>query len=163
MDLRRVWLSVYQWRRARVGGQKRAARQPLDGKLLVAGVPKAGRCCARDDEHIYGGGVMDEPIVIRTKKAKSYETVSESWTYEKMLDIFPDGDESLVNPLVRRCQQLEAEVEWLREALLSEQCKSADNDARLRDLNSENCRLQKIVDDHNKPGHCRYCGSRLFL
>lgn len=61
---------------------------------------------------------MNEPI-----RTPEHRTIWEErplpdkeWTYEEILNLFPDGDGSLVNPLVRRCQQHEQEIERLRAA-----------------------------------------------
>ena len=57
---------------------------------------------------------MSEPIVTREREWTEYKDVEERWTYDQILEVFPDGDGSLVNSLVRRCQALEAEIERLR-------------------------------------------------
>ncbi len=49
--------------------------------------------------------VTHEPIPARTQYR------DKEWTYEEILELFPDGDGSLVNPLLRRCQALEKELE----------------------------------------------------
>jgi hypothetical protein len=56
---------------------------------------------------------MSKPIIIINREAIQYEEVTEEWDYDKILELFPDGDGSLVNPLVRRCQQYEAKIEQL--------------------------------------------------
>jgi len=56
---------------------------------------------------------MSEPIIIINREAIQYEEVTEEWSYDKILELFPDGDGSLVNPLVRRCQKYEAKIEQL--------------------------------------------------
>ena len=57
---------------------------------------------------------MSEPI--RTKESRTVRTefVEQEWTYEELIELFPDEGDSVVNPLVRRCQQYEAEIERLR-------------------------------------------------
>lgn len=45
------------------------------------------------------------------------EIVDVQHTYEELLETFRDGDGSVVNPLVRRCQSHEAEIARLNAAL----------------------------------------------
>lgn len=61
---------------------------------------------------------MPDPITIKTREPIGYKTVGDVWSYDRILEIFPDGDnDDLVNPLVRRCQQYEKEIERLRKEL----------------------------------------------
>lgn len=60
---------------------------------------------------------MGEPIVIVNREPVEYKDVENSWTYERILELFPDGNTDLVNPLVRRCQAHEAEIDRLHETL----------------------------------------------
>jgi hypothetical protein len=57
----------------------------------------------------------NKPIIITSQEAVRYEEVIKEWSYEEILDLFPDGDGSLVNPLVRRCQEYEVEIDRLIE------------------------------------------------
>lgn len=60
---------------------------------------------------------MGSPVVIKETVTSATVTKDIQYTYEELLDIFPDGDGSIVNPLVRRCQQYEVEIERLRDDL----------------------------------------------
>lgn len=56
---------------------------------------------------------MPEPIITRESKCVAWEHPQRHWSYDEILELFPDGDDSLVNPLVRRCQKYEAQIrEW---------------------------------------------------
>lgn len=68
-------------------------------------------------ERVHASPSVGEPIVTREAVSLGYKHEERAWTYDEILDLFPDGDGSLVNPLVRRCQQYEAEIERLREQL----------------------------------------------
>ena len=68
---------------------------------------------------------MSNPIMVRDHKLVCEPAPDKPWTYEEMLDLFPDGDGSLVNPLVRRCQEYEREIERLREEVVRLKAKSA--------------------------------------
>ena len=57
---------------------------------------------------------MSKPITVLERKPVETELVEREYTYEELLELFPDGGESIVNPLVRRCQEYEAEIEQLR-------------------------------------------------
>ena len=57
---------------------------------------------------------MPEPIRTRETTTRTEPAPDREWTYDEILKLFPDDDGSLVNPLVRRCQQYEAEIEQLR-------------------------------------------------
>lgn len=57
---------------------------------------------------------MNQPIITRESHPIGYRETTREWTYDDILDIFPDDDGSLVNPLVRRCQKYEEEIERLR-------------------------------------------------
>lgn len=61
---------------------------------------------------------MSEPIKT-LELVRSTERVERAWTYADMLKTFPDGDGSLVNPLVRRCQDYETEIDRLTQAALN--------------------------------------------
>lgn len=58
---------------------------------------------------------MSEPkgIMVTEIKACQYEERQRFWSDDEILELFPDGDGSLVNPLLRRAQAAEAEVERL--------------------------------------------------
>lgn len=60
---------------------------------------------------------MSKPIIITHRQAVHYEEVIEEWSYDKILELFPDGDGSLVNPLVRRCQEYEEIIKQLTDKL----------------------------------------------
>ena len=53
---------------------------------------------------------------ITTRESLPRPTVwtTRNWTYEEILEIFDDGDGTLVNPLVRRCQALEAALQQMQ-------------------------------------------------
>ena len=51
------------------------------------------------------------PITTSEPVSRPSAWTTKDWTYEEILRDFPDGDGSLVNPLVRRCQQLEAALQ----------------------------------------------------
>ena len=57
---------------------------------------------------------MSKPITVLERKPVETELVEREYTYEELLEMFPDGGESIVNPLVRRCQEYEAEIEQLQ-------------------------------------------------
>ena len=58
---------------------------------------------------------MSVPIITSITRATGWITTEESQTYEEILADFSDGDGSLVNALVRRCQALEAELAVYKE------------------------------------------------
>lgn len=60
---------------------------------------------------------MSTPITVLERKPVETELVEREYTYEELLEMFPDGGESIVNPLVRRCQEYEAEIERLKARL----------------------------------------------
>jgi hypothetical protein len=60
---------------------------------------------------------VSEPILLTEHKPVRYESVTEEWTYDRILELFEDGDGSLVNPLVRRCQRYEQEIADLKAKL----------------------------------------------
>ena len=57
---------------------------------------------------------MSKPITVLERKPVETELVEREYTYEELLELFPDGGESIVNPLVRRCQEYEAAIEQLQ-------------------------------------------------
>ena len=57
---------------------------------------------------------MSKPITVLERKPVETELVEREYTYEELLELFPDGGESIVNPLVRRCQEYEAVIERLQ-------------------------------------------------
>ena len=57
---------------------------------------------------------MSKPITVLERKPVETELVEREYTYEELLELFPDGGESIVNPLVRRCQEYEAAIERLQ-------------------------------------------------
>ena len=57
---------------------------------------------------------MSKPITVLERKPVETELVEREYTYEELLELFPDGGESIVNPLVRRCQEYEEEIERLQ-------------------------------------------------
>ena len=57
---------------------------------------------------------MSKPITVLKRKPVETELVEREYTYEELLELFPDGGESIVNPLVRRCQEYEAAIERLQ-------------------------------------------------
>lgn len=62
---------------------------------------------------------MAEPIRVNETRAVRYETVAKEWTYDDLLDLFPDDEGNLIAPLVRRCQQYEQEIADLKSQLTS--------------------------------------------
>ena len=57
---------------------------------------------------------MSKPITVLERKPVETELVEREYTYEELIELFPDGGESIVNPLVRRCQEYEEEIERLK-------------------------------------------------
>ena len=53
-------------------------------------------------------------ITTRESLPRPTAWTTRNWTYEEILAIFDDGDGSLVNPLVRRCQALEAALQQMQ-------------------------------------------------
>ncbi len=56
---------------------------------------------------------MSKPIITQVQEAIGYKTVEEEWTYDRLIELFPDDGTSCVNPLVRRCQEYEKRIEEL--------------------------------------------------
>lgn len=54
---------------------------------------------------------------VREWQSTGGQWVDREYTDDTILELFPDGDGSLVNPLLRRAQAAEAEIERLREEL----------------------------------------------
>ena len=51
---------------------------------------------------------------VREWQSTGGQWVEREYTDDTILELFPDGDGSLVNPLLRRAQAAEAEIERLR-------------------------------------------------
>ena len=79
-------------------------------------MPAAGQVVASAGEND-GGYTVSQPITVLKRKPVETELVEREYTYEELLELFPDGGESIVNPLVRRCQEYEEEIERLREEI----------------------------------------------
>ncbi len=76
-------------------------------------MPAAGQVVDSAGEND-GGYTVSKPITALERKPVETELVEREYTYEELLELFPDGGESIVNPLVRRCQEYEAEIERLQ-------------------------------------------------
>jgi chromosome segregation ATPase len=82
------------------------------------------------------------------------EIVDVQHTYEELLETFRDGDGSVVNPLVRRCQSHEAEIARLTAALAAanEECERLRGEYKA--LNRQLAVAKKIFDScRNNDNH----------
>ena len=80
---------------------------------------------------------MSKPITVLERKPVETELVEREYTYEELLELFPDGGESIVNPLVRRCQEYEAEIERNRATLKTQTTLLADMLAEIERLSRQ--------------------------
>ena len=80
---------------------------------------------------------MSKPITVLERKPVETELVEREYTHEELLELFPDGGESIVNPLVRRCQEYEAEIERNRATLKTQTTLLADMLAELARLSRQ--------------------------
>ena len=60
---------------------------------------------------------MAKGITVRETEYTSRRDVERFYSDDEIAELFPDGDGSLVSPLLRRAQAAEAEVERLRDAI----------------------------------------------
>ena len=56
---------------------------------------------------------------VREYESLGHKLVEREYSDEEILDLFPDGDGSLVNPLLRRAQRAEDDIKQLRTAINS--------------------------------------------
>lgn len=54
--------------------------------------------------------MMNSPIRVREIENRPATYVDREYTYEELLETFPDGGTDVVNPLVRRCQEYEGRI-----------------------------------------------------
>ena len=87
---------------------------------------------------------MSTPITVLERKPVETELVEREYTYEELLEMFPDGGESIVNPLVRRCQEYEAEIEQLQNE--NQRRCVEEKMMKLLSANAEIDRLHKVID-----------------
>ncbi len=80
---------------------------------------------------------MSKPITVLERKPVETELVEREYTYEELLELFPDGGESIVNPLVLRCQEYEAEIERNRATLKTQTTLLADMLAEIERLSRQ--------------------------
>ena len=90
---------------------------------------------------------MSKPITVLERKPVETELVEREYTYEELLELFPDGGESIVNPLVRRCQEYEAEIERLQN----------ENQGRMEEGMSKYSDLDMMIDFHDPKTYIDGC------
>ena len=90
---------------------------------------------------------MSKPITVLERKPVETELVEREYTYEELLELFPDGGESIVNPLVRRCQEYEAEIEQLQN----------ENQGKMEEGMSKYSDLDMMIDFHDPKKYIDGC------
>jgi len=90
---------------------------------------------------------MSKPITVLERKPVETELVEREYTYEELLELFPDGGESIVNPLVRRCQEYEAEIEQLQN----------ENQGKMEEGMSKYSDLDMMIDFHDPKTYIDGC------
>jgi hypothetical protein len=76
---------------------------------------------------------VSEPIIVSEVTYTNRVETPHEYTYDEILELFPDGDGSLVNPLLRRCQKYEQAL--------------ADAEARVRELNEQLAEANERIRD----------------